>query len=333
MVKPLVRRLPLGSPQGLLGLQRIVNDDDVGATSSQHPADRGGEPAALCRRLELRHGPPLGGETGPEGPLIPAARGDAAAITGELVGEILPPGYARDRPSPSKPGGDTEDLRAGLVFEAPRRKRHRAQQRFQIARQHIDNQPAPERTAVSSAAMTSTYQFIANATSGLSARKQAFREGSEIQPQLGLLLAPGERLADNATDYEHNSRWRAGILATLRRKAGVYFASARRFQGRQGIATARKLGSRGALDPGFPHGACPWAEGPLTTTGTSAGGASGSRYLTGVTSRLRPHPGWHLEPRLELGRDLLVRRADGGGKSGRRARLRLEVQHPPMRDR
>ena len=190
MVKPLVRRLPLGSPQGLLRLQRIVNDDDVGATSSQHPADRGGEPAALCRRLELRHGPPLGGETGPEGPLIPAARGDAAAITGELVGEILPPGYARDRPSPSKPGGDTEDLRAGLALEAP------------LVR---------------------------------------------------------------------------GLM--------------------------------------------------------SAGGASGSRYLTGVTSRLRPHPGWHLEPRLELGRDLLVRRADGGGKSGRRARLRLEVQHPPMRDR
>ena len=240
MVKPLVRRLPLGSPQGLLRLQRIVNDDDVGATSSQHPADRGGEPAALCRRLELRHGPPLGGETGPEGPLIPAARGDAAAITGELVGEILPPGYARDRPSPSKPGGDTEDLRAGLAVEARRRKRHRPQQRFQIARRHIDNQPADFarthcgqlcRDDLDVPVHRERHERVERA-------KTALREGSEIQPQLGLLLAPGERLADNATDYEHNSRWRAGILATPLRKAGVYFASARRFQDRQDIATA-----------------------------------------------------------------------------------------------
>src|SRR6516165_5613287 len=70
----------------------------------------------------------------------------------------------------------------------------------------------------------------------------------------------------------------------------------------------RRAGSR------LSHGVCPWAEGPLTTTGTSAGGASGSRYLTGVTSRLRPHPGWHLEPRLELGRDLLVRRGRRRGE-------------------
>jgi hypothetical protein len=39
-----------------------------------------------------------------------------------------------------------------------------------------------------------------------------------------------------------------------------------------------------------------------------------------------------LEPRLELGQDLLVARADGWRWSGRRARPRLEVQHQVEQD-
>jgi hypothetical protein len=53
---------------------------------------------------------------------------DAAAIAGELVGEIL--GIA-----------DAEDLHAGLTPEAPGRKRDRSQQRFQVARRQVDDQP------------------------------------------------------------------------------------------------------------------------------------------------------------------------------------------------
>src|SRR5215469_12727747 len=79
-------------------------------------------------RLELRHGLTLRGEPGREGPLIPPADDDAAAIARELVGEVL--GVA-----------DAEDLCARLTPEAPRRKRHRRQQRFQVARRHIDDQP------------------------------------------------------------------------------------------------------------------------------------------------------------------------------------------------
>jgi hypothetical protein len=44
VVVPLVGRLPLDLRQGLLGLQRIVDDDDVGTAPGQHPADRGGDP-------------------------------------------------------------------------------------------------------------------------------------------------------------------------------------------------------------------------------------------------------------------------------------------------
>jgi hypothetical protein len=68
VVEPFVGRLPLGLRQGLFGLQRIVDDDDVGAASGQDAADRGGEPTALLGRLELRHGLPLGGKPGREGP-------------------------------------------------------------------------------------------------------------------------------------------------------------------------------------------------------------------------------------------------------------------------
>ena len=40
MVKPLVGRPPLGLRQRLLGLRRIVDDDQVGAAPGQHFADR-----------------------------------------------------------------------------------------------------------------------------------------------------------------------------------------------------------------------------------------------------------------------------------------------------
>jgi hypothetical protein len=92
MVEPVVRRLALGLRQRLLGLQRVVDDDQVGAASGQHPADRGGEPAALLGRLELAHGLPLGRKAGREGPLEPVAHDDAPTIARELVGEVLAPG-------------------------------------------------------------------------------------------------------------------------------------------------------------------------------------------------------------------------------------------------
>ena len=64
MVEPLVGRSPLGLRQGLLGLQRIIDDDRVGTPPGQHAADRGREPAALRRRLELRHRLPFDSRVG-----------------------------------------------------------------------------------------------------------------------------------------------------------------------------------------------------------------------------------------------------------------------------
>src|SRR6516162_11180382 len=98
--------------------------------------------------LELRHGLPLGRKPGWGRPLVPPAHDDAAAIARELVGEVL--GVA-----------DAEDLRAGLTPEAPRRKRHRSQERFQVARWHlmISRRILPSNTAASFAVITSTCQF------------------------------------------------------------------------------------------------------------------------------------------------------------------------------
>jgi hypothetical protein len=80
VVEPVVRRLALGLRQGLLGFQRIVDDDDVGTPSGQDATDGGGKPAALRRGLELGHGLPLRREAGREELPVRVAGEDMPAI-------------------------------------------------------------------------------------------------------------------------------------------------------------------------------------------------------------------------------------------------------------
>ncbi len=115
MVVPLVRHLALGLRQRLLGLQRIVDDDDVGAAPGQDAADRGGEPAALGRRVEFGHCGALRREAGRENPPIPVAGEDLPAIARQFVGEVLRV-------------ADAEDLRRGIMPETPGREGDRGQQ-------------------------------------------------------------------------------------------------------------------------------------------------------------------------------------------------------------
>jgi len=128
VVVPFVRRLALGLRQGLLGLQRVVDDDQIGAPPGQHTADRGGDARALGGRLELGHGLMAGCEAGREETLVPVAGEEAPAIARQFVGELL--GVA-----------DAEDLGTRLVAEAPGRKRDRGQVRLQMARRQVDDQP------------------------------------------------------------------------------------------------------------------------------------------------------------------------------------------------
>ena len=108
VVEPLVGGFAPRVGKRVFRLQRIVDQDDVGAAPGQHAAGRGGEPAALTGRDELLHRLAMGAEAGWKYPPIPSARHDAAAIARELVGEILRI-------------ADAEDLHRGVVPETPGR--------------------------------------------------------------------------------------------------------------------------------------------------------------------------------------------------------------------
>ena len=130
VVEPVVGRLPLGLRQRLLGLQRVVDDDDVRTPPGQHATNRGREPAALCGRLELGCGLPLRREPGGEELPVPAAGDNVPAVARQFVGEVLRV-------------ADTEELGARVVAEAPGRKADRAQMRLQVARRHVDDWAYP----------------------------------------------------------------------------------------------------------------------------------------------------------------------------------------------
>jgi hypothetical protein len=108
VVVPFVGPPALRLRQGFLGLQWIVDDDDIGTPPGQHPADRGGHPAALRRRFELRHRLMPRRETRREEPLVPVGGDNPPAVARQFVGEVL--GIAR-----------TDNLRARVVAEKPRR--------------------------------------------------------------------------------------------------------------------------------------------------------------------------------------------------------------------
>src|SRR5437763_15801628 len=86
VVVPLVGGFSLRVGERLLRLQRIVDQNDVGAASGQHAAGGGGEPISLPGGDELLPGLAVSGEAGREEPPITWAphaggggRGGAAA--------------------------------------------------------------------------------------------------------------------------------------------------------------------------------------------------------------------------------------------------------------
>jgi hypothetical protein len=86
------------------------------------------EAVALAGGDELLHGLPVRGEARRKDLPIPRAHHDAAAIAGELVGEVL--GIA-----------DAKDLGRRIMPEAVRRERDGGHQRFQMTRRQVDDQP------------------------------------------------------------------------------------------------------------------------------------------------------------------------------------------------
>src|SRR6266576_6947500 len=86
MVIPIVDCLTPGFRQRLVWLERIVDDDQVPAAAGQYAADRGRHPAPLRRRRKVMDGLTVG-QPGSEQRLVPAARHDAPAIPGHLIGK------------------------------------------------------------------------------------------------------------------------------------------------------------------------------------------------------------------------------------------------------
>jgi hypothetical protein len=115
VVKPVVGGLALRLGERLFGLQGIVDQNDVGTAPGQHPAIRGGEPVSLAGGQEFLHRLAMRRQAGREDTPIPWAGHDSAAVTRELVGEIL--GVA-----------DAQQLRRGIVPEAPGWKGNRGHQ-------------------------------------------------------------------------------------------------------------------------------------------------------------------------------------------------------------
>ena len=114
VAEPLVCGLPLGVGQRFLRLQRVVDQDDVGAASGEHAAIAGGEPIPLAGGQKLLHGLTVRSQAGRKDPPIPPAHHDAAAISSELVRERFSIAHA-------------EDLRRGIMPQTPGRKRDRGQ--------------------------------------------------------------------------------------------------------------------------------------------------------------------------------------------------------------
>ena len=186
VVEPLVGGPPVGLRQGLLGFQRVVDDDDVRTPPGQHPADRSGEPAALGRGFELGCRLPLRREPGREQMPVPVAGDDAPAIARQLVGEVL--GIA-----------DAEDLGARPVTEAPGRKGDRGQVRLQVARRQVDDQP-PDLALVHRRQLCGDDPDMP-ARREIGARvelvKAKLGKAGEIVPQQHLVLGRVEALAQN----------------------------------------------------------------------------------------------------------------------------------------
>ena len=183
MDEPLVAGLPLCVRERLIRLQRVVNQNYVGAATGEHTTGRGGEPVALAGGDELLHRLAVRRQAGREELTIPRAHHDAAAIAGELIGELL--GIA-----------DAEDLRRGVVPETPGRKSDRGHQRFEVTRRQVDDQPPDPALPHGGQLGGDDLEVPVGRQAGLGVEvlEAAPGEGRQVVPQQELVLRPGQIL-------------------------------------------------------------------------------------------------------------------------------------------
>ena len=194
VIVPVVSGLSLRLRERLLRLQRIVDQDDVGTASGEHAAGGGGEPVALAGSDEFLHCLAMRRQAGRKDPPIPRAHHDAAAVAGELVGEVL--GIA-----------DGEDLGRGVMPQTPGRKRDRGHQGFQMTRWQVDDQPPdlafPHRGQLGG----DDLEMPVHRQLGLRVEllEAARGEGGEVVPQQDLVLGRGEVLEHHFSAFENRA--------------------------------------------------------------------------------------------------------------------------------
>ena len=101
------------------------------------------------------------------------------------------------------------------------------------------------------------------------------REGGEIEPQLGILLALSQRLAINRRCYGHDSQWSVGILGSPRRKPGSILPRHDHSKVGKALPLLENTGGAARWVLAFPTELVRGLKAHGTTTGMSAGGASG----------------------------------------------------------
>src|SRR5215471_14061999 len=194
VIEPFVGALPLRIRERLVRLQRIIDDDDIGTAAGQHAAGRSREPVALTGGDELLHRLTVRRQAAWKELPIPWAHHDAAAIAGELVGEILSV-------------TDAEDLGCGVVLETPGREGDRGHLRFQMARRQVDNKPPdpafPDRGQLGG----DDFEMPVHRQAGLRVEilKAASGESRQVVPQQDLVLGPGQVLKHHCSVFENRA--------------------------------------------------------------------------------------------------------------------------------
>src|ERR1700693_191001 len=123
VIEPFVRCIALRFGECLIGLEWIVDDDQVRTTTGHYAADGGSQTKTILRSQKLLNRLPLRRKASGKQTSVPLAGHYSSAVHGMLVGQILPV-------------AGTDDLGTGIVAQNVRWESNRGRVRFQRTRWH-----------------------------------------------------------------------------------------------------------------------------------------------------------------------------------------------------
>ncbi len=127
VIEPFVHALASCVRQCFISFQRVVDHDDVCATTRKSTSDRRREPEATLCGFEISYGVSFARNSGVEQGLIKCTAHEATRLSGQSIGKIL--GVR-----------DACHLLLRKVSQEPGRERDGCGVRFQVPRRNIDDQ-------------------------------------------------------------------------------------------------------------------------------------------------------------------------------------------------